>query len=71
MIISSPSPTETGSQTCVRIIFIVESIGNSLQNDKFQTLVSKRLLDREECLLKSQKMTMEVDPEFAKIFINS
>ena len=46
-------------------------IGNSLKKDKFQTLIKSKLRERELYLLKSLKLTMEVDKEFAGIFERS
>ena len=42
--------------------------GNSLKKDKFQALIKSKLRERELYLLKSQKLTVEVDKEFAGIF---
>ena len=71
MIILSTFPTEAGSQIYVWFVFLIPLIGNSLQRAKFQALISSRLLEREQHLLDSQIMTMEVDREFASIFQNS
>ena len=46
-------------------------IGNYLKKDKFQVLIKNKHRERELYLLKSQKLTMEVDKEFTRIFERS
>ena len=57
----------------ISVIFLlfIASIGNSLKKYQFQVFIRSKLYEWEKSLLKSHKLTMEVDQEFANIFEQS
>ena len=52
----------------VGILLFLIALGNFLDKEKFQALVRSKLDSREQHLLNTQNLTMEVDKEFAEIF---
>ena len=63
--------TGAGWQIFVIFLLLIQSIGNSLKKDTFQIFIKSKLSEREQSLLKSHKLTMEVNQEFADIFEQS
>ena len=71
MTTSKTHQTGVGWQIFVILLLLILLVGNSLKKYKFQVFIRSRLHEREQSLLKSHKLTMEVDQEFADIFERS
>ena len=71
MITLKTHQTEVGWQLFVTFLLFILLIGNSLKKDAFQIFIRSKIYHREQSLLKSHKLTMEVDQYFATIFEQS
>ena len=60
-----------GLQIYVILRALIFSIGNTMDTERFQTMIKVQLRKRQDHILNNQKLSLQVDNDFATIFKNS